>query len=34
MVQHQAQLNLLLVAVPVENPEEPRRKIGFVKVEE
>lgn len=34
LVQHQAQLNLLLVAVPVENPEAPRRKIGFVKVEE
>ena len=34
LVQHQAQLNLLLVAVPVENPEEPRRKIGFTKVQE
>ena len=34
LVQHQAQLNLLLVAVPVAEPSQPRRKIGFSKVDD
>lgn len=34
LVQHQAQLNLLLVAVPVNDPDQPRRKIGFTKIQE
>lgn len=29
LVQHASQLNILLVAVERQNPEEPRRKIGF-----
>lgn len=34
MVQHQSQLNLMLLAVPVREPEKPRRKIGFCKESE
>lgn len=29
MLQHQSQLNIMLLAVPVRDPEKPRRKIGF-----
>lgn len=29
LVQHVSQLNILLVAVERQNPEEPRRQIGF-----
>ena len=34
LVQHQAQLNLLLVAVPIPEKETTRRHIGFQKNEE
>lgn len=30
LLQHTSQLNLLLVGVKRSNPEEPRRKIGFI----
>ena len=30
LIQHTSQLNLLLMAVKRNNPEEPRRKIGYV----
>ena len=29
MLQHQSQLNIMLMAVPVREPDKPRRKIGF-----
>lgn len=29
MIQHQSQLNLMLMAVPLREPDKPRRKIGF-----
>lgn len=34
LLQHTAQLNLLLVAVQRSNPEVPRRKIGFAQEDE
>lgn len=34
LLQHTSQLNLLLIAVPLSNPQKPRRKIGFVSTEE
>jgi len=29
MIQHQSQLNIMLMAVPLREPDKPRRKIGF-----
>lgn len=29
MIQHQSQLNMMLLAVPLSEPDKPRRKIGF-----
>lgn len=29
MIQHQSQLNMMLIAVPLAEPDKPRRKIGF-----
>lgn len=29
MLQHQSQLNIMLMAVPVREPDKPRRQIGF-----
>lgn len=29
LLQHMSQFNFLLVSLPIEHPEEPKRKIGF-----
>lgn len=31
LLQHVSQLNFLLISVPRENPEEPKKEIGFIK---